>query len=328
MVDANSSSEVQRFTSSQPVHPQRPSTYRETHIFQPHDNVVAIIPVGGVLKVTGGRIVACYQNMHGIYIYVVRSMAPGQIEYHLPRWLIFHYQEDAIFSRDSVFSEQDREQVLAFSTPEVSYLAEDLTFELVEDYVKKWNDDAIPKTLMVKSSQVGPVALGGPRHVLQIVDQSDDAENVDSSGDETGLKSTDRPPTMNLSQPPVPMYKSKNTDDSSNLPSVSSGPGPTSTSKQLVVASKKPSGPTPPVDSSTSGSSCGPSRVTPPQVRYDVNFRREFDEIEDQFQSNVMLRRMFENAVEQITLLALSRLPRNHISYEELYYIVRRGKVI
>lgn len=323
MVDENQSSESQAFSSSQPSFAQRPAAFRENHVFQPNDGAWAILPHNGRLRPMSGRIVQCYRNENGIIIYVLRSVLPGVAEFHFPRWLLFHYQEDAVFVRDNVYSDEDRNQIMQFNDPRDSTFAEGLEFELVEDYVRRWRDDDIPETQLAHNTQVAPIALGAPRHVLKerTPPASDDDETADSSPDESCTPSKNRSdanPRMSIvSDPPAPsaMQYTKKT--------IKSMPTQQSTSKQVPLPSKDP--PSPPDDAS-SGSSCGPQIVVPPYANYNPNFRRDFDEVLDDFESNVMLRRMFENAVENVTLFALSRLPRNYITYEELYYIIRRGK--
>lgn len=120
-------SEVESLQLSQPVYlKQRQKDFDECHTFEPNDTVIVIISKETQLTLIEGRVVQCYRNFYGIIIYVMRSMPSEKIDYQVPRWLVFHFQEDAIFTLHELFSEEDRNQILGLSTPESSFLAENL----------------------------------------------------------------------------------------------------------------------------------------------------------------------------------------------------------
>lgn len=283
-MDNNTNNRIQRLDSNQPQSQRRPNDFAENHIFNPHDQVFVLVPENGQLAISGGVVVECYINNHGIPIYVVRRNTPGVIDYHLPRWLLFHHHEDAIFRRDAMFSPQDIDAVLQYATPHANHtMGEHLEYQLVPDYVERFDNGEIPETEMVRIGVPGAVAIGHPLYYLESV--------LPQSGSSCGPGKT------------ITTKTQKKNDETNQEKCKSSEPKAKELTNRCAVV------------------------ISQPRPTYNVNNRRDLDEVITDVQPDIMMRRQFDNAVEQVATLAFSRLPENSgLTYNQLYDIVHNGK--
>lgn len=268
--------------------------YQETHRFFLHNNVFALVPENGQIVITGARVMQCYRNAHGVYIYIVRRTSPGMIDYHLPRWLLFHHHEDAQFRRDHVFSQQDRNYVLDYATPHAnSTMGQHLEFELVVDYVERFRNGNIPETVMVKNKTPGPTALGAPVYHLEV----------------KSCEPAKRTPPTNCCNA---LQAFKNTNQSLQV----------FDRNKTVARNSFAIVPTDQEDSH-----CSRLVVLQPRNTYRLNHRKDFNDVVTEVKSVVMLRRLFDIAVEDVAVHAFSRMPSNSgIAFENLMQLVRNGE--
>ncbi len=286
-MDNNRNNHRQAF--SQTHSERRPDDYLESHVFQENDNAFALVPENGTLGITGGVVVQSYTNNHGIHIYVVRRNAPGVIEYHLPRWLLFHYHEDAVFRRDHMFSPEDEASILQYATPHAnSTMGQHLEYQLVPDYVDRFYNGNIPHTRMVRTQVPGALALGFPLYYLEVVQPENECVEKQTSYNKNVPKAFKQTHQAPLQQDVVGHSSGSENEGSSG--------------RCTIVISQPP--PT-----------------------YSANARRPLDQVVNHIEPSVMRRRQFDSAVEELAALAFSRLPPNSgMTHERLYEIVRSGK--
>lgn len=293
----------------------------ENHVHQQMSYIFGIAYENGQLRIFGGRFIQSYKNKHGVWIYVIRRMYPGTIDYHLPRWLTFQFQEDALFTLQELYTNNDREAIRRYTTPHPSERSgRNLQNELVEDYVQDWRNLELPGTVMTRTHLSGQTALGHPSHVLERV--NNESQDITGASSDESLFS---PCTPKKVKDASKQDKKKSTITEQFLKAVSA--------KQPCPPAALPGPSQQPEDNDDDSSSSssdsddhGPVLVEPMTLGYQASVRRNLDDILDDNYDHVLLRRQFDNAVEQVTLFAMSRRPTiSNLTFEQINQIVRRG---
>ncbi|CAL8085067.1 unnamed protein product [Orchesella dallaii] len=285
----------------------RPNGYIEPHIFRPAEPAYIIAKYNGRLGVVQGRITECYTNFANITLYVIDVSSHSTLEYHMPRFLCFHYPEDAVFVLQHHISEEERNMIIQYCTPYASReVAMGLQYNLSEGYAEMILNLTRPITQCKQRNFPGPVAIGLPPSRLEQVDS--DEETDDEKADEQCHGET-LPKIHSLSR----LTKRRRI---SNAQVDAEAPGET-TEHELLPKKKR----------GAVAEQCIPvperAVVMQPVAdapAYDSFFRREFGTTSDNLHNVSLMRRNLESAKENITWFVTSRTPYDvDVNYNDLY---------
>ncbi|CAL8076151.1 unnamed protein product [Orchesella dallaii] len=292
----DTTTEVSEILASTPRPEERPDDYIETHVFRAAEPSYILTQYNGRLGIVRGRVTECYTNNYGFTIYVVDVRSPASMQYHMPRYLCFHYPEDAAYVLQHHIPDEERDMISHYSTPYASReVADGLEYSMPETYSQMVIDGTFPSTRLEKRRFPGPVALGLPPFRLIQCDSDDEPE------DETEDECQDEP---------VHEHRLR------------SGPKQRigMTSEQLNAGQEigRDEGPV----------KCVTSRVVAVQYieAYNPLYRRDFKITKNSLHNVTLISRIMESAKENLTWFSISRIRNDiEVDYNDCYSEISSG---
>ncbi|CAL8076142.1 unnamed protein product [Orchesella dallaii] len=300
----DATAEVTNVLTRIPRPQERPNTYMENHIFRAAEPAYIITQYNGRLGIVQGRITESYTNNSNITIYVVDVRSPTSMQYHMPRYLCFHYPEDAAYVLQHHIPEEERDLILQYSTPYASReVAEGLEYNMPDAYSQMVIDGTLPATRLERREYPGPVAIGLPSSRLIQCDSCDEQEDYAEE------ESQDEPAPQFLNLRSGPKQRTGMTAEQPDMYAarkVGSGATGTNTVRNANELFIK-------------GFTERAMIVEPAEV-YDPSYRRSFDATRDVLHNLSLVRRNMESAIENVTWFTISRTPAEvQVDYHHLY---------
>ncbi|CAL8076062.1 unnamed protein product [Orchesella dallaii] len=293
-----------------PLPQERPDEYVEQHVFRATEQAFIIAQNNGRFGIVEGRVTECYTNIASITIYVIDVSSHATLEYHMPRFLCFHYPEDASFVLQHLISEEERKMIMQYSTPYASReVAEGLQYNLSEEYARMFMNDTRPNTQLKQRNFPGPVALGLPPSRLQHMYFDEETISDDEKGQRKTLLLTKSPSRLRkrsrISKAQVDADDTEETTVSAPIPKKKRD----AVAEQCLI--ERPT-------IVTQAAADAPA--------YNCFFRREFGTTSDILHNVTLMRRCLESAKENVTWFVASRTPNNVVvNYNDLYDGVALG---
>ncbi|CAL8076046.1 unnamed protein product [Orchesella dallaii] len=292
----DATSEVIEILTMTPRPQERPDEYVEQHVFRAAEPAYIITQYNGRLGIVQGRITECYTNDNNITIYVVDVRSPTAMEYHMPRFLCFHYPEDAAFVFQHLIPQHERDEISHYSTPYASReVAEGLHYNIVEQYEAMFNDGTRPTTRLERRNFPGPVAIGLPP--LRLVQVDSDEEPDEEMRQNTGATEGQSRPAAKqrggMSAAQIDVYAARKMASTATVPQTGRDEGPTKCVRAVIVEHTE---------------------------AYNPYQRRDFASIRDNLHNISLARRNLESAKENVIWFAASRTPDNvDVDFNDFY---------
>ncbi|CAL8076145.1 unnamed protein product [Orchesella dallaii] len=294
--------EVTAVLTCTPRPQERLDGYIEDHVFRIAEPAYIITQYNGRVGIVQGRITECYTNKYHFTIYVVNVSYPTSMQYHMPRYMIFHYPEDAAFVLQHLIPELEIQMIRDYTTPYAAReVADGLNYAIAPTYIDMAMNDTRPETILEQRKFPGPVALGLTTCRLVQTDSNEE------SGDEADEQ-----------------YQNNEGDDLQFQPTRQHRSGAIAQQlesyivKQISSHYKLPSGP-----SSTAVKQCRgipASMLVSSGTPYDPLIRRSFPNTRENLHNLSLVRRNMESAIENVTWYAISRTPDEvHVDYHHVY---------